>query len=104
MLTFTTPKGSPVFVGQNAKENDELTMNFGKANDLWFHAEGVPGSHVILKANITDTECIIFARALALQYSKAGNSKKITMAYCGDIEKKKHSKAGEVVVKQVLRF
>lgn len=37
------------FAGKNAKQNDEVTFRIGKRGDLWFHARGVPGAHVVLK-------------------------------------------------------
>ena len=100
MLTFVTPNGHEVIVGQNARENDLITFNpeISRANDLWIHADGVAGAHIILKATVADHDCIRFAKTLALEHSKAGNSKRVIMAYCGDIEKKKGSKSGEVVV------
>ena len=37
------------FAGRNARENDEVTFKIGKRGDLWFHARGYPGAHVVLK-------------------------------------------------------
>jgi predicted ribosome quality control (RQC) complex YloA/Tae2 family protein len=37
-----------IFIGKNAKNNDLLTFQFARKFDLWFHAQGVPGSHVII--------------------------------------------------------
>lgn len=37
------------FYGRNALENDEVTFNIGAKGDIWFHARGVTGAHVILK-------------------------------------------------------
>jgi len=37
------------FAGRNARENDEVTFGIGKRGDLWFHARGITGAHVILK-------------------------------------------------------
>ena len=34
--------------GRNNTENDELTHKIAGKNDFWFHARGVPGSHVVL--------------------------------------------------------
>ena len=41
--------GFTVYVGNNAKQNDLLTLKFAKKEDLFFHAKDVSGSHVILK-------------------------------------------------------
>ena len=38
-----------VWVGRNNKENDELTHQAAHSRDIWLHAQGVPGSHVILR-------------------------------------------------------
>jgi len=46
---FTIDGGFEVWVGRNAKENDRLTFEFASRHDLWMHARGTPGSHVLLK-------------------------------------------------------
>lgn len=38
-----------VWVARNNKENDELTHRASHSRDLWLHAQGVSGSHVILR-------------------------------------------------------
>jgi len=39
------------FTGRNARDNDRVTFRIGRRGDLWFHARGVGGAHVILKRN-----------------------------------------------------
>lgn len=41
--------GYEVWVGRNAKQNDDLTFHHAKKYDLWLHARGVPGSHTVLR-------------------------------------------------------
>lgn len=41
--------GFPVYVGRNARQNDEVTFKRASGDDLWFHVRGMPGAHVILK-------------------------------------------------------
>ena len=51
MKEFTNINGVKFYIGQNAKENEELTLNFKKTeNDkiLWFHVEDHPGPHIVL--------------------------------------------------------
>jgi predicted ribosome quality control (RQC) complex YloA/Tae2 family protein len=51
MKEITNLNGVRFYIGQNAKENEELTLNFKKSgNDkiLWFHIDDHPGPHVIL--------------------------------------------------------
>jgi predicted ribosome quality control (RQC) complex YloA/Tae2 family protein len=38
-----------VWVGRGARDNDELTFRHAAPLDLWFHAGGVEGSHVVLR-------------------------------------------------------
>jgi len=39
------------FTGRNARDNDRVTFRIGRRGDLWFHARGTGGAHVILKRN-----------------------------------------------------
>ena len=41
--------GFTVYIGRNAEMNDILTTELTDPNDIWMHASGVPGSHVIIK-------------------------------------------------------
>jgi len=47
---YVTPEGFHLYVGKNNYQNEELTFQFATGNDWWFHAKGIAGSHVILKA------------------------------------------------------
>ncbi len=41
--------GFRILVGRNAKNNEELTFEYGYKDDLWLHAKDVSGSHVLIK-------------------------------------------------------
>jgi len=86
-LRYTSPSGYPVLVGRNAKENDLLTR-MAHSEDLWFHAQGVPGSHVILKAEGKNPplDDLLFAARLAAYYSKARGETQVPVDYT----RKKH--------------
>jgi predicted ribosome quality control (RQC) complex YloA/Tae2 family protein len=86
-LRYTSPSGFPVLVGRNAKENDLLTR-LAHSEDLWFHAQGVPGSHVILKAEgkSPPLEDLLFAARLAAYHSKARGEAQVPVDYT----RKKH--------------
>ena len=47
-IEYTTSGGYPVFVGRNNIQNDNLSVKKASKNDIWFHAQKAPGSHVIL--------------------------------------------------------
>lgn len=71
------------YVGHNAKQNDQITFKIGKKGDIWFHANDVPGAHVILKKNegtITEEDIITGAKLAALN-SFAKNSSKVAVDY-----------------------
>jgi len=67
-----------VWVGRGAKENDELTHKASSPRDLWLHAQGVSGSHVVLRSQGDPQQVpkriIELAARIAAQYSKARNS------------------------------
>jgi predicted ribosome quality control (RQC) complex YloA/Tae2 family protein len=48
---FTVDGGFEVWAGKNGANNDLLTLRYAKPDDLWFHARGGSGSHVVLKAH-----------------------------------------------------
>jgi predicted ribosome quality control (RQC) complex YloA/Tae2 family protein len=48
---YLTTGGLSILVGRNARENQRLTFQLARPEDLWFHARDVPGSHVILRDN-----------------------------------------------------
>lgn len=69
--------GFEIWIGKNAKSNDKLTHAAHK-EDLWLHARGVSGSHVVIRLNNRDTlppkHVILKAAAAAAYYSGARNS------------------------------
>ena len=46
---YVLDEGYEVWVGRNAKQNDQLTLHDARKYDLWLHARGVAGSHTVLK-------------------------------------------------------
>lgn len=73
-----------IYVGKNNYQNEELTFKLATGNDWWFHAKGIPGSHVILKSNNEeDLPDRVYeeAAALAAFYSKAKDSEKVEVDY-----------------------
>ena len=68
-----------VWVGRNARENDVLTFDHASPHDLWFHARGVAGSHVVLRVpgrkTIVGKPIRAEAAAIAGWFSAARGSK-----------------------------
>ncbi|MFN8457920.1 MAG: NFACT family protein [Anaerolineae bacterium] len=48
VICLTAPSGATVLVGKNALQNAHLTFDKAAPDDLWLHARGVPGAHVII--------------------------------------------------------
>lgn len=77
--------GYKVLVGKNNSQNDYLTFTIGSREDLWFHAQKIHGSHVIIKTGGSEDvpEDIIFEAAkLAKENSKGANSSVVPVDYC----------------------
>ncbi len=52
-LRYRSSDGYTIWCGRNNKQNDKLTLKEARPDDIWFHTEGFPGSHVILVTNGT---------------------------------------------------
>lgn len=72
-----------LFVGLSAKGNRYVTFELASPDDIWFHAQGIPGSHVILKAPLPEIPDNVFlaAASLAAYYSRSDNEGDIIVDY-----------------------
>ncbi|MDQ7819820.1 MAG: NFACT RNA binding domain-containing protein [Armatimonadota bacterium] len=74
--------GAVALVGRTGGENERLTFSVARPTDLWFHARGVPGAHVILQAaGRPSEEAIRQAAALAAYYSRARQAVEVAVDY-----------------------
>ena len=46
---FYSQDGYLILVGRNRRQNDQLTNRMANPDDIWMHAKGIPGSHVIIR-------------------------------------------------------
>ncbi len=46
---FVSSGGLEIRVGRSSKENDRLTFQHSAPDDVWLHAQSVPGAHVVLR-------------------------------------------------------
>lgn len=88
---YISSDGFHMYVGKNNYQNEELTFKFATGNDWWFHAKGMPGSHVVVKCGpdgeMPDATFEEAAR-LAAFYSKGKGQDKVEVDYI----QKKHVK------------
>lgn len=47
---LTSTDGFTILVGQTARDNDRLTFKVAAQDDVWLHASGVPGAHVVIRS------------------------------------------------------
>ena len=81
---YKTEAGWTVLVGRNNRENDRLTKG-SAGDDIFLHAQGCPGSHVILKregrADMPSRDTLREAASLAAYWSKARSAAKVPVVY-----------------------
>lgn len=78
---YRSVDGIDIFVGKNAAQNERLTGD-ARPGEMWLHAKGMPGSHVIIKAegSIPDST-LSDAATLAAWYSKGQHSSMVPIDY-----------------------
>jgi predicted ribosome quality control (RQC) complex YloA/Tae2 family protein len=82
-LHLQSRDGFTILIGKNSRQNEEVTFHQAAANDIWLHARGVPGAHVIIKAAGRDVprSTIEQAASLAAYYSQARGSTSAPVDY-----------------------
>lgn len=96
-----------ILVGRSARENDRLSIREARPTDLWLHAAGYAGSHVVIRAVEGKTgevprEIVEEAAQLAIRHSKArGAGGKVAVHVCRarDVSKRRGAPAGQVVLR-----
>jgi predicted ribosome quality control (RQC) complex YloA/Tae2 family protein len=98
---FRSSHGLEIWVGKSDEGNDYLTRRLARGNDLFFHLEGYPGSHVILRTEgrkDIPPDALLEACELAVHYSsrKDAPSADVHMVHVKDIRKPKGARPGLV--------
>ena len=95
--------GYRILVGKRAEDNDRLTFRVARPVDLWLHAAGCSGSHVVVVIPEGEGEpprpVVERAAELAAYYSKARSATgKVAVHVCraGEVRKERGAPAGEV--------
>jgi len=81
---FLVDGGFEVFAGKSSTNNDLLTLRYARPNDLWFHARGSGGSHVVLRVASAKGEpgkkAKEQAAGIAAYYSKMRKAKHVPVS------------------------
>jgi len=95
--------GREIRVGRGARDNDELTQKHAAPHDLWLHARGVPGAHVVVplaKGETCPPELLLDAATLAAHFSDLTNERVVEVDHVarGKVRKRKGMAPGKVEV------
>ena len=100
---YRTECGLEVWVGRSDEANDFLSIKLARGKDLFFHLDGAPGSHVILRTegkSDPPSEAILDACELSVHFSKQkkAGSANVHIVPCKNVRKPKGAKPGLVTV------
>jgi predicted ribosome quality control (RQC) complex YloA/Tae2 family protein len=90
-------------VGRSDEGNDHLSTRLARGKDLFFHLDGAPGSHVVLRTEgrpDPPPESVLDASELAVHFSKQKNASRadVHVVPIKNVKKPKGVKAGLVYV------
>lgn len=108
---FKLPKSMPMhiklnefaelYIGKNNKQNDYVTFTVAGPRDWWFHTKDIPGSHVVLKTDLSEPreEDLALALQFAAHFSKAstGSNVPVDCVQRKFVKKPSGSKPGFVI-------
>lgn len=103
---FTVEGGFEVWAGKSSANNDLLTLRHARPDDLWFHARGASGSHVVLKIRTGKGEPGKKAReqaaGIAAYYSRMKNATMVPVAMTEKryVRKPRGAPPGTVVIER----
>lgn len=100
---YRTAEGLEIWVGRSAAGNDHLSVRLARGRDLFFHLDGAPGSHVILRTegrSDPPSEAVLDACELAVHFSKSKNASRadVHVVPIANVRKPKGAKPGLVTV------
>ncbi len=101
-MAFRSSNGIPIYVGRNNKQNDQLSLKSAQKNHLWFHAQKIHGSHVILESTNPADEDVTEAAQLAAYFSQAkdGQNVSVDVTPVKFLKKPANGKPGMVIYHQ----
>jgi hypothetical protein len=82
--TFVAASGAKILVGRGAAQNDDLTLHVARPHDLWLHAKGRAGAHVIVplaKGASCPSEVLVDAAHLAAHFSEERDETAVEVEY-----------------------
>ncbi len=100
-IEFKSDDGFRILVGRNNIQNDRLSLKTASKNDMWLHAQKIPGSHVIIVSDGNEISDLSIEQAavIAAYHSKAKDSSLVPVDYTRvkQLKKPNGAKAGMVI-------
>ena len=100
---FESAGGYEILVGRNARQNDQVSFRHGRAEDLWLHARGAPGSHVVIRRRGSDPDeaTIRAAAQLAAFYSSLRGERNapVSLTRCRFVSRAAGGRPGQVTIR-----
>ncbi|MBW1807586.1 MAG: DUF814 domain-containing protein [Deltaproteobacteria bacterium] len=81
---YQSKSGMDILVGRSARDNHQLTFHIARGSDLWLHARGRSGAHVVVrlaKNKSVDEQTLLDAATLAAKFSGLKNPEKVEVTY-----------------------
>jgi hypothetical protein len=102
---FRVEEGARVLVGRGAEHNDALTVRVARPQDLWLHAKGHTGAHVVVPLERNEScpaEVLVDAAHLAAHFSDARGEPLVEVQYTPRryVRKPRRAPPGLVVVER----
>ncbi len=103
--TFLSSDGRSILVGRSAEDNDELTLRTARPHDLWLHARGASGSHVVVpleREQACPPATLAEAAMLAAHFSRFRDDRDVEVLYTPRryVRKRRGAPAGSVSVER----
>ncbi len=82
-LKIVSRDGYVIWVGRNSRQNEMVTFKTANNQDIWLHARGAPGAHVIIRhdGRRIKADLIAAAAAIAAYYSKQRDERRALVDY-----------------------
>jgi predicted ribosome quality control (RQC) complex YloA/Tae2 family protein len=100
---FESAGGYEILVGRNARQNDQVSFRDGRAEDLWLHARGAPGSHVVIRRRGGDPDeaTIRAAAQLAAFHSSLRGERNapVSLTRCRFVNRAAGGRPGQVTIR-----
>lgn len=100
---YTGAGGRRILVGRGGVDNDALTLTIARPHDLWLHAKGIAGAHVVVpldKNKPCASDLLVDAATLAAHFSDARGQDGCDVSYVPRryVRKPRKSPPGAVVI------